>query len=112
MYRVSMVLTAMIVLSQGTPIQDNDYGVASRIEPSLAQAFGGYAAEQLKLVDERNYLHCHNLPGRMYCHKGGRLPRNWPPNTNTPGTSSLRKFRAHTAASRAGLGRDCWFCWP
>lgn len=39
------------------------------------------------LVDARSYSHCHNLPRRIYCHKTRRLPSNWPPNTDTPGTS-------------------------
>jgi len=45
----------------------------------------------LWLVDARSYRHCHNISWRRYCHKSERLPRNWPPNTNTPGTSSLRE---------------------
>lgn len=40
-----------------------------------------------QLVDARDYRHCHNMPRRTYCHKGERLPRNWPPNSNTPGST-------------------------
>jgi len=42
---------------------------------------------RLQLVHARNDRHCHNMPRRTYCHKSERLPRNWPPNTNTPGSS-------------------------
>lgn len=38
----------------------------------------------VQLADVRDYHHCHNLPGRTYCHEAQRLPRNWPANTDTP----------------------------
>jgi len=38
-------------------------------------------------VHARSYRHCHNMPRRTYCHAKERLPRNWPPNTNTPGST-------------------------
>lgn len=48
---------------------------------------------QLHLADARDYSHCHNLPRRTYCHEAQRLPRNWPPNTDTPGTPKETKAR-------------------
>ena len=44
----------------------------------------GEDAELLQFVDARDYRHCHNLPRRTYCHATERLPRNGPPNTDTP----------------------------
>lgn len=41
-------------------------------------------------ADARSYHHCHNTPRRIHCHTRGWLPSNWPPNSNTPGTSRLR----------------------
>lgn len=51
----------------------------------------------LDLVDARSYHHCHNMPRRIRCHKKERLPVNWPPNTDTPSTSSLRDWHAKGA---------------
>lgn len=45
------------------------------------------ARSGLQLVDARSYYHCHNMPRRTRCHGKARLPVNWPPNTNTPGTT-------------------------
>ncbi len=52
---------------------------------------------QLLNVDARSYRHCHNMPRRIRCHSTERLPVNWPPNSNTPGTSSLRERHADTS---------------
>ncbi len=77
-------------------------------EPASTARHSSY----LQLVDARSYWHCHNLPRHVYCHKSGRLPRKWPPNTDTPGTSSLRKLREDNATLHAGDHRHhCWFCW-
>ncbi len=109
MCRMSKVLTLLVALSQVTVIQANNCRAAISIRPNVAQAYRGYDAEKLQLVDARKYWHCHNLPGRTYCHKGERLPRNWPPNSNTPGTSSLRNLR-HAHHSHAGdYQHDYWF---
>jgi hypothetical protein len=48
---------------------------------------GDQAAARLHLADARDYRHCHNVPGRVRCHESERLPANWPPNTDTPGSS-------------------------
>jgi len=58
----------------------------------------------LQSIDARSYHHCHNMPRRIRCHKSERLPANWPPNTSTPGTSSLRDLRASRTASCLGGG--------
>ncbi len=42
---------------------------------------------RLQLAHARSDRHCHNMPRRTYCHKSERLPRNWPPNTKTPGST-------------------------
>jgi len=85
---------------------------AVRIELVVAHASNARESGYLQFVDARSYWHCHNIAGRTYCHKDEPLPRNWPPNSNTPGTSSLRKLRAHTRTSHAGHHRrDCWLCW-
>lgn len=39
---------------------------------------------RIVVADAHEYRHCHNLRRRTYCHKKGRLPQNWPPNSNTP----------------------------
>lgn len=71
--------------------------------PGLASMQGG-ASATLQLVDARTYHHCHNMPRRTRCHSKARLPVNWPPNTNTPGTSRLRD----TDARKTGCWG--WFC--
>lgn len=40
--------------------------------------------KRIQLADGRNYRHCHNIHTRVYCHKGDRLPVNWPPHSDTP----------------------------
>ncbi len=59
-------------------------------------AFGGI----LQPADARTYYHCHNMPRRVRCHAKQHLPVNWPPNTNTPGTASLR---GEKRADRIGI---------
>jgi hypothetical protein len=67
------------------------------------------SASYLQLVDARSYWHCQNLPRHTYCHKGGRLPQNWPPNSNTPERSGLRNLRqVHHAHN--GDHRCCGWC--
>ena len=51
----------------------------------LGQAVSTNDTKLVQLADARSYRHCHNMPRRTYCHKAERLPRNWPPNSNTPG---------------------------
>jgi hypothetical protein len=63
----------------------------------------------LQLADARSYHHCHNMPRRIRCHGKQRLPVNWPPNTNTPGTSSLREKHADKSGTCSG-NRHSWFC--
>lgn len=43
----------------------------------------------LKLVDQRSYHHCHNLPRRTSCHKDEVIPGIW---TTTPNKRSLQRF--------------------
>jgi hypothetical protein len=50
--------------------------------PAVGHVAGGPTL--IELADARAYRHCHNLPSRTYCHKSARLPRNWPPNSETP----------------------------
>ncbi len=52
-----------------------------------------------RLADARSYRHCHNIHTRVYCHKGDRLPVNWPPHSDTPrqdriGSSNSIEFPA------------------
>jgi len=123
MCRMSRVLTLVVLMAEVATAQAfaetilaadpaRNISTAIPIELSLAHALNVRGSRYLQLVDARSYWHCHNLPRRIYCHKSERLPRNWPPNSNTPGTSSLRKLRVHTRTSHAGdHRRDCWFCW-
>jgi hypothetical protein len=54
----------------------------------------------LQRIDARDYHHCHNMPRRMRCHRKDPLPVNWPPNSDTPGSASLRDAHAKHAACR------------
>jgi hypothetical protein len=54
----------------------------------------------LHRVDARDYHHCHNMPRRIRCHRRNSLPVNWPPNSNTPGTSSPRHLHVKRATCR------------
>lgn len=38
----------------------------------------------IQRVDAHPYRHCHSIERFVYCHKKERLPRNWPPLTDTP----------------------------
>jgi hypothetical protein len=40
--------------------------------------------QQLQEADARDYRHCHHMGRRAYCHVSDRLPRNWPPHSETP----------------------------
>jgi len=51
----------------------------------------------LVVADAHPNRHCHNLSKRTYCHKEGRLPQNWPPNTETP----------HNSGTESDTRRDC-----
>lgn len=46
-----------------------------------------------RLADARSYRHCHNIHTRVYCHKGDRLPVNWPPLSDT---QSRQRVEAQT----------------
>jgi hypothetical protein len=61
----------------------------------------------LQLADARGYHHCHNMPRRIRCHTKERLPVNWPPNTDTPGRSSLRDLHADRTASGYRRALSC-----
>lgn len=58
----------------------------------------------VQLADARDYHHCHNLPGRTYCHEAQRLPRNWPPNTDTPARAGASSDRASRSSETAVPG--------
>ncbi len=92
-------------------------GFAATASQPAAAAFGGLAADRpevsnglLRLADARSYHHCHNMPRRTRCHSSQRLPVNWPPNTNTPSTSSLRERHADGAGTCAKRRRG-WLSW-
>ncbi len=60
-------------------------------------------------VHARSYHHCHNMPRRIRCHKSQRLPVNWPPNTDTPGRSSLRDRHVDHTGTCSDRDRS-WRC--
>jgi hypothetical protein len=72
---VCVAAFAAVPLAHALPVA----GIAVAQRSAVASS-----AAPLQLVDARGYRHCHNLPRRTYCHKGERLPRNWPANTDTP----------------------------
>jgi hypothetical protein len=45
-------------------------------------------------VDAHPYRHCHNIATRVYCHSTERLPRNWPPFSDS---SSAHHDKPHKA---------------
>ncbi len=45
--------------------------------------------KRIQLADGRSYRHCHNIHTRVYCHKGDRLPVNWPPHSDTPNQQKI-----------------------
>jgi hypothetical protein len=71
--------------------------------PSLADwmAADGARGTLLQPTDARSYHHCHNMPRRIRCHKSERLPVNWPPNTSTTRSSSLRDWHSSKAVACA-----------
>jgi hypothetical protein len=46
-------------------------------------------------ADTHPYRHCHNIATRVYCHTAEKLPRNWPPHSNTRGAHKPNS-RAHS----------------
>jgi len=105
--RLFTILTTSVVLL-------NDPGVVqalAKMGETAQPAAYARASSHLQLVDARSYWHCHNLPRRTYCLKGGHLPRNWPPNSDTPGTAGLRKEHQHANSHAAHHRRDGWLFW-
>jgi hypothetical protein len=78
----SVITVAYVSVSLLTP-----GGNAPRFLPGTNNAAPQDHDILTKFAHKRSYRHCHNMPRRMYCHAKERLPRNWPPNTNTPGRS-------------------------
>lgn len=71
---------------------------------ALAEAVG---QRRIVVADAHEYRHCHNLRRRTYCHKKGRLPQNWPPNSNTPHRDDdSRKERCLDGATRCDEKSD------
>ncbi len=62
-----------------------------RLQDGQAIADPGLATSGVRVADAHPYRHCHNLSRRTYCHQKGRLPQNWPPNTDTPHRSGVKK---------------------
>ncbi len=105
MYRMSRVFALVVLLSESAAARA--FAEAHPIVEPARNVSATIRIEQL--VDARSYLHCHNLPRHIYCHKGEPLPRNWPPNSDTPATSSLREIAGghhHVARRRPPLWRD------
>lgn len=73
--------------------------IGASLSPVAAQSAGKGIGSfgSLVVADAHPYRHCHNLPRKTYCHKTDRLPRNWPPNTNTP----------HNSETEGDSRRDC-----
>jgi hypothetical protein len=84
--------------------------VSAAPSADLTTAAGGEHKGSLLLnVDARSYRHCHNMPRRIRCHGTERLPVNWPPNSDTPGTSSLRERHADTSSPVSlGANHQAW----
>jgi len=76
-----------------------------------ASASSAYDAWHLQLVGAHSYMHCYNMPRHTYCQKEGHLPQNWPPNSNMPGTPSLRNLRHAQHSHAGGDRRDGWLLW-
>jgi hypothetical protein len=67
--------------------------VSIAVEPNTAQADRFCLSAPLAFsngdgcltsIDARSYRHCHYIMTRVYCHKSDRLPRVWPPFSDTP----------------------------
>ncbi len=99
---VAVVLASGLAAAPGAPASAGLY-------TGMRAADAAPQANLLLLADGRSYLHCHNMPRRMRCHKTGRLPVNWPPNTDTPGRSSLRESHPEKTASDSNASRG-WPC--
>jgi hypothetical protein len=109
-------MSKRMILSAGLMLMT---GAAAAASQPAAAGFGALEATAgsphvsglLQLADARTYHHCHNMPRRIRCHTGQRLPVNWPPNTNTPSRSTLRDLHADRGGNTCANGRRGWFCW-
>ncbi len=84
--------SACLALAAGIPATASQSAFAFHTPATMAR--GAPLEGLLQLADARSYYHCHNMPRRVRCHAKQHLPVNWPPNTNTPGTASLREKHA------------------
>ena len=64
-----------VVVVQASPLE---------LVTRLKQVNSDVRYDGIQSVDKREYRHCHNIGTRVYCHKKDRLPRNWPPLSDTP----------------------------
>jgi hypothetical protein len=82
-------LLARLALAAGFAVAISE-SAAAALYAQVPAVDATLQADLFQPADARSYHHCHNTPRRIYCHTRGWLPSNWPPNSNTPGTSRLR----------------------
>jgi len=80
-------------------------GVSASIGTSPEPERPGLRTANMILADAHTYRHCHNLSRRTYCHREGRLPQNWPPNSNTPHRGKSKKAPCSRGAPGCSLDK-------
>lgn len=78
--------SAILVAAQALTSWSNpaNAGMSNPWYGYIHQSMEQMSSSSIVLVDQHGYRHCHYVSIRMYCHTQGRLPINWPPNTDTP----------------------------
>ena len=68
-----------------------------------SSSFGCLGALQ---VDAHPYRHCHNIATRVYCHSTERLPRNWPPFSDSSSAHHYKPQEADRSKTRSSPPRS------